>query len=115
MLLEAYKIVSSIWPFVKEVFLWRDGAEAGKPITRQNLIRRKIAVFALMISIAFNYIITGKVVELYKQKTESAKLVTELQHQLLQQQSRSPQCLLPSTADEFAKDLEQHNPDKVKR
>jgi len=78
MLLETWKIVSSIWPFVKEVFLWRDGAEAGKPVTRQNLIRRKIAVFVLIASIGLNYFIGGKAVDLYRKHQTDEKQIRSL-------------------------------------
>lgn len=79
MILEAYKIVTSLLPLIKEAFLWRDGAEEGKPITRQNLIRRKIAVFALIGSLVFNYFITGKVVEYYKLNKADQDRITQLQ------------------------------------
>lgn len=82
MILEAYKIVTSLLPLIKEAFLWRDGAEEGKPITRQNLIRRKIAVFALIGSLVFNYFITGKVVEYYKQNKADQDRITQAQMEI---------------------------------
>lgn len=102
MILEAFKIVSSVFPFLKEAFLWRDGAEEGKPITRQNLIRRKIAVFALLGSLLFNYFITGKVVEYYKQIKASEELVAsqkeeiktlKQENDLLKRQADSQVCM----------------------
>lgn len=93
MILEAVKIASSIWPLLKEVFLWRDGAEVGKPITNQNLIRRKIAVFALLGSIIFNYFVTGKAVELYKQNTAYKAQIEQLQQDLKTKQDNPPACI----------------------
>ncbi len=75
MILEAFKIVTSVFPLLKEAFLWRDGAEEGKPITRQNLIRRKIAVFALLSSLLFNYFITGKAIDLYRKATAAQETI----------------------------------------
>jgi hypothetical protein len=51
----------------------------GKPITNQNLIRRKFAVFLLIGSIIYNYIATGKIAELYKQNTDYKTQVAKLQ------------------------------------
>ena len=81
MLLEAFKIFGSLLPLIKEAFLWRDGAEEGKPITKQNLIRRKIAVFVTLGSLIFNYIIAGKVVELYDKVDAKEQLITELKQE----------------------------------
>lgn len=55
MIIEAYSIFRSIFPFIKEVFLWRDGATVGKPVTTLNLWRRKLATYVMTISLALNY------------------------------------------------------------
>lgn len=81
MLLDAFKIFGSLLPLIKEAFLWRDGAEEGKPITKQNLIRRKIAVFVMLGSLIFNYVIAGKVVELYDKAESKEQLIAELRQE----------------------------------
>lgn len=81
MLLDAFKIFGSLLPLIKEAFLWRDGAEEGKPITKQNLIRRKIAVFVMLGSLIFNYVIAGKVVDLYDKSEAKEQLITELKQE----------------------------------
>ena len=76
MIVEAFKIVSSVFPFIKEAFLWRDGAEVGKPITQQNLQRRKLAVWITIGSFVTNYFLVMRVVEDHSQATQAAdKLV----------------------------------------
>ena len=54
MILETYGVIKSLFPFIKEMFLWRDGAEVGKPITRKDLLRRKIATYLMAVSLFFN-------------------------------------------------------------
>ena len=75
MIVETFKLVTSIWPFIKEAFLWRDGAQVGKPITNQNLIRRKIAAFALLASLALNYLLGN---HFYKDYVRLAELEKEV-------------------------------------
>lgn len=100
MIIEGFKIAASLWPLAKEVFLWRDGAQVGKPITEQNLIRRKIAVFALIASIVVNYIAISQFIsefkEAQKEKAHSQELEKEkmeLKSQIAELQRRSDQCV----------------------
>lgn len=79
MIVEAFKLVTSILPFVKEAFLWRDGAQIGKPITKKNLIRRKIAVFVLLASLVVNYLLIDHFYKDYIKIKELEKHVTELE------------------------------------
>ena len=82
MLVEAFKIVSSIYPFIKEAFLWRDGAEAGKPVTQENLVRRKVAVFVLIGSLITNYFVVSKLYDYYEKNKELTKEAAEAKAQL---------------------------------
>jgi len=104
MILDAFKVAWSLFPFLKEVFLWRDGAEEGKPVTKQNLTRRKIAVFALMGSIIYNYLSTDRILVLYARiKDEHTKLelankqIDELKH-------HDKQCLTSEQVLKFVKE-----------
>jgi len=63
MIIEAFKIVSSVFPFIKEAFLWRDGADADKPVTPADLRKRKFAVFVLFASLVLNYLTVTKLFE----------------------------------------------------
>jgi hypothetical protein len=78
MIVESFKIVASLWPLVKEAFLWRDGAEIGKPITEQNLIRRKIAVFALVGSVLLNYLAVSRFIDQYKETEAKQEKIASL-------------------------------------
>ena len=77
MIVEALKIVSSIYPFIKEAFLWRDGAEAGKPVTSENLTRRKVAVFVLIGSLITNYFVVSKLYDYFEKNKELTKQAVE--------------------------------------
>lgn len=79
MIVESFKIVASLWPLVKEAFLWRDGAEVGKPITEQNLIRRKIAVFALVGSILLNYFAVSRFIDQYRETEIKKEKIASLE------------------------------------
>jgi hypothetical protein len=96
MSLDFLKIGMSLLPFIKEAFLWRDGAEQGRPITQQNLIRRQIAVFVLIGSIVFNYFLTAKTIEEYK-------IVGNLKREIieLKKQSESSKSKVCPSADEL--------------
>jgi hypothetical protein len=76
MIVETFKLIMGIFPFVREAFLWRDGAEVGKPITEQNLLRRKIAVFVSIASIAINFIAITKA---WEYRSENKKVSAEIQ------------------------------------
>ena len=76
MIIETFKLIMGIFPFVREAFLWRDGAEVGKPITEQNLLRRKIAVFVTIASIAVNFIAITKA---WEYRSENKKVTAEMQ------------------------------------
>ena len=78
MLLETIGVVRSVFPFVKELFLWRDGAKVGEPITNKNLLRRKIATFVLILSLIFNYLLFTKVFALGREVVELKKEVVSL-------------------------------------
>ena len=122
MLLDAFKIFGSLLPLIKEAFLWRDGAEEGKPITKQNLIRRKIAVFVMLGSLIFNYVIAGKVVELYDKSEAKEQLITELRQEkeILKQDAatlreevkakRLANCLSPMDVVKMVQDEMSKNP-----
>lgn len=93
MVIEAIKVVSSFFPFLKEIFLWRDGAEEGKPVTKQNLIRRKIAVFVLLGSIVVNYVAADKLVIYYNQNVAYKKQIDELTKALNDKKTTEPACV----------------------
>ena len=116
MILEAFKVVSSVFPFIKELFLWRDGAEEGKPVTKQNLIRRKVAVFVLLGSIVINYVSTGKLVEYYKQNTAYKERVSALEAELKTMTVPAgcikPEDLQPVLHKELEAEFEAHLPTK---
>lgn len=75
MILEIIGSVRSLFPFIKEAFLWRDGAEEGKPITKMNLWKRKVATYLMTISLALNYYAGHK---LYKMAQEVVHLRKEV-------------------------------------
>lgn len=75
MIVEAFKLISSVFPFIKEAFLWRDGAEVGKPVTAHNLRLRKVAVFVLFASLLTNYLSISSV---FRKTGELDKLRVEL-------------------------------------
>jgi hypothetical protein len=79
MILDLIKIARSLYPFIKEMYLWRDGAEEGKPITRENLVRRKIAVFALIGSLIYNYLVTNMVINQFGDKEELKQKIVQLE------------------------------------
>lgn len=64
MIIESVGLLKSLFPFIKELFLWRDGAEIGKPITKKNLVRRKIATYVLIASLMLNYFTIVKIFRL---------------------------------------------------
>ena len=78
MIVEAIKLITSALPFIKEAFLWRDGAELGKPITKKNLIRRKIAVFLLLGSLILNYLFVDHLYKNYVKSVETEKTIAQL-------------------------------------
>ena len=108
MIIEAIKIAGSLWPLAKEVFLWHDGAQVGKPITDQNLIRRKIAVFALIASILVNYFLVSQFIIQYneneKQKNKLDQLIKDdaaLQKQNDELKNKTTQCVDPTQLNEL--------------
>lgn len=119
MILEAFKLVTSVFPFIKEMFLWRDGAEEGKPVTKQNLIRRKVAVFVLLGSIVINYVSTGKLVEYYKQNVAYKEQISVLESEL-KDKTAPATCIKPEELSSLLhKELEQefntHLPKKKRK
>ena len=104
MVLDFLKVLKSAFPFIKEVFLWRDGAEEGKPVTRENLIRRKIAVFALMGSLILNYVLVSKFVDIYKENKEVSKKYSELYLEFVRLERQGKTCLKPIDALHMVKD-----------
>lgn len=64
MILESYGLIKSIFPFIKEIFLWRDGIELGKPVTKHDLRRRQIATYVMAGSLFFNWILGYKIIQL---------------------------------------------------
>lgn len=119
MILEAFKLVTSVFPFIKEMFLWRDGAEEGKPVTKQNLIRRKVAVFVLLGSIVINYVSTGKLVEYYKQNVAYKEQISVLESEL-KDKTAPATCIKPEELSNLLhKELEQefntHLPKKKRK
>lgn len=102
MIADAFRIVSSLWPLAKEAFLWRDGAAAGVPITEQNLIRRKIAVFALIGSVVLNYFSLANYIEAYKENIvtkaeliEHKEEVKRLKEEIQRLKQDADDCLTP--------------------
>lgn len=81
MIIEAVKIVMSVFPFIKEAFLWRDGPQAYVPPTPAQLLRRKVAVFVLIGSFFVNYLALTR---LYEMHTSEEKL----QHDLKEAQAK---------------------------
>jgi len=79
MIVEAAKIILSIYPFIKEAFLWRDGAAAGKPITNEHLARRKLATFVLLFSLIANFLLFKDLTESRKKEEALTKKVSQLQ------------------------------------
>lgn len=119
MIIETFKVVSSFFPFLKEIFLWRDGAEEGKPVTKQNLIRRKIAVFVLLGSIVVNYIACGKLIEFYKLNVTYKEQVTELQNAIKDKPPVDAKCVKPEELnkalhDELELQFDKHLPKRHK-
>ena len=104
MVLDFLKVLKSAFPFIKEVFLWRDGAEEGKPVTRENLIRRKIAVFALMGSLILNYVLVSKFVDIYKENKEVSEKYSELYLEFVKLERQGKTCLKPIDALHMVKD-----------
>lgn len=104
MVLDFLKVLKSAFPFIKEVFLWRDGAEEGKPVTRENLIRRKIAVFALMGSLILNYVLVSKFVDIYKENKEVSKKYSELYLEFVKLERQGKTCLKPIDALHMVRD-----------
>jgi hypothetical protein len=75
MIIEAVKIVTSVFPFIKEAFLWREGPQANTPPTPAQLLRRKVAVFALIGSIFVNYL---AITHMFAQHSVEEKLQHDL-------------------------------------
>lgn len=75
MILEAFGVFRSLFPFIKEAFLWRDGMTVGKPVTNTNLWKRQVATYLMSISLAMNYYMGHK---LYKMAEEVVRLKKEI-------------------------------------
>lgn len=82
MILETFGLIKSAFPFIKEIFLWRDGAEVGKPITKKDLRRRQIASYVMAGSLFFNYILVYKTVHLAATIVESKKWIESANEEL---------------------------------
>ena len=82
MILETYGLIKSVFPFIKEIFLWRDGAEEGKPITKKDLTRRKIATYVMAASLFFNYFLAAKTIHLGAEVVDLRKHEVTLTKQL---------------------------------
>lgn len=82
MILETFGLIKSIFPFIKEIFLWRDGAEIGKPITKKDLRRRQIASYVMAASLFFNYVLVYKTIHMAAAIVESKKWVESMNEEL---------------------------------
>jgi hypothetical protein len=95
MILETYGLIKSIFPFIKEIFLWRDGAVAGKPITKKDLTRRKIATYVMACSLFLNYVLVVKTTQLGSSIVEFKKREVVMAQEILNSKEA---CLAPPAA-----------------
>ena len=88
MIIEAVKIVMSVFPFIKEAFLWREGPEAYVPPTKAQLMRRKVAVFVLIGSFFVNYLALTRLYEFHTSDEKLQREKKELEAKLADTQAK---------------------------
>lgn len=93
MIIEAVKIVMSVFPFIKEAFLWRDGAQAYIPPTPKQLLRRKAAVFVLIGSFFVNYLLLSRFYETRNNEEKLQQEMKDLQAKLADTQAKLDKAL----------------------